>query len=61
MLQWLSENAGTIIISALLILMVAFLVRGLIRDKKAGRPICSGGCAGCSGCCPGCFQGGKKK
>ena len=42
---------GDIIVLAALAAIVGLIVRGMIRDKKAGK--CSG-CSGCSGCtgCP---------
>jgi len=49
MLTWLSENLVNIVIIAILVLVVGLLVRGMIRDKKAGKSSC-GSCAGCGGC-----------
>lgn len=54
MIAWLSSNIGTILVSLLLILVVAFIVRGIIRDKKAGRHSCGGGSCGCGGSCGSC-------
>ena len=34
MLQWISENVGTILICMGLIVIVALIVRSLIRQKK---------------------------
>ena len=44
---------GDIIVLAALAVIIGLIVRGMIRDKKAGK--CSG-CSGCSGCtgCAGC-------
>ncbi len=42
---------GDIIVIAVLFLIIALIVRGMIRDKKAGK--CCG-CSGCSGNCAGC-------
>lgn len=52
MMGFLSENLSTIVITLILIIVVALIVRGMIRDKKAGKLCsgCSGGCGGCSGC-----------
>ncbi len=47
-MNWFTENAGTILVSLVLVLLVAFIVRGLIRDKREGRSSCGGDC----GCCP---------
>ena len=51
---------GDIIVIAVLVLIIGLIIRGMIRDKKAGR--CSGcsGCSGCTGCtsrgCCGCSE-----
>lgn len=37
MLQWISENVGTILICMGLIVIVALIVRSLIRQKKQGK------------------------
>ena len=48
---------GDMIVIAALVLIIGLIVRGMIRDKKAGR--CSG-CSGCTGCpsrgCCGCSE-----
>ena len=41
MLQWISENVGTILICMGLIVIVALIVRSLIRQKKQGKSSCS--------------------
>lgn len=46
-LSWLTANAGTIFVCALLLAMVAGLILVLIRDKKRGKSCC-GGCSGCA-------------
>ena len=50
-------TVGDMIVIAVLVMVVALIVRGMIRDKKKGK--CSG-CSGCSSCasckysCNGC-------
>lgn len=48
---------GDMIVIAALVLIIGLIVRGMIRDKKAGK--CSG-CSGCTGCpsrgCCGCSE-----
>ena len=53
MLLWLEANLVSILLSALLIAAVALIIRGLIRDRKAGKHICGGSCGACacSGAC----------
>lgn len=48
MLQWFSANLGTILISALLLVMVTAIVIYLVRQKRAGKSSCGAGCAHCA-------------
>ena len=48
MLQWIGENAGTIIVSIVLAALVAVIVVRLRRDRKRGKSSCGCNC----GCCP---------
>ena len=48
MLQWINENVGTILICMGLIVIVALIVRSLIRQKKQGKSSCGAGCAHCA-------------
>lgn len=42
---------GTFLVAALLIGIVGFIVRKMIRDKKNGKSLqCGCGCEHCSGC-----------
>ena len=58
MFAWLSANLINIILVAVLVLIVGLLLRGMIRDKKAGKSSCGGNCASC-GACGGCSACGK--
>jgi hypothetical protein len=58
MLAWLSANLINIVLIAAVALLVALLIRGLIRDKKAGKSACGGNCASC-GACGGCSACGS--
>ena len=51
MLQWISANIGTILISLVLLAVVALIIRSMMRDKKQGKSSCGGNCASCGGCC----------
>lgn len=42
---------GTLIISGVLVLVVAFIVSGIIHDHKKGKHICGGNCSVCHGSC----------
>lgn len=46
MVSWLSENLGTVLISAVIAGLVVLAVICLIRNRKKGRN-CSCGCEGC--------------
>ena len=48
MLSWLSANLGTIIVSAVLVLIVALVLFVMIRDKRAGKSTCSHSCGSCA-------------
>ena len=58
MLTWLSANLINIVLAAVIVLVVGFLIRSMIRDKKAGTRSCGGNCA-CCGACSGCSACGK--
>ena len=53
MFAWIAQNLGTILISAVLLVIVIAIVRYLIRQKKQGKSSCGAGCAHCAnaGCC----------
>ena len=53
MLAWITENIGTILISAVLLLVVVLIIRKLVKDKKIGKSSCGCNCAHCamSGSC----------
>ena len=53
MLAWLSANLINIALIFVIVLVVALLLRSMIRDKKAGKSSCGGNCADC-GACSGC-------
>ena len=50
MLNWLSANLVNIALIAALVLIVGLLIRGMIRDWKAGKSPCGGNCASCGAC-----------
>ena len=45
MLQWISANIGTILISLVLLAVVALIIRSMVHDKKQGKSSCGGNCA----------------
>ena len=48
MLNWITENLSTIIVSLVFILIVAAIIRKLVRDKKKGKSSCGCNCAHCA-------------
>ena len=40
MLAWITENIGTILISAVLLLVVVLIIRKLVKDKKKAKASC---------------------
>ena len=51
MLAWFTANWLTVVVLCVLGLIVFGIVRGMIRDRKAGKRSC-----GCSGDCSHCAQ-----
>ena len=50
MLIWLAQNWINLVLIAVLVLVVALLIRGLIRDRQSGCAGCGGSCSSCGGC-----------
>lgn len=50
MLNFFSDNIGTIIVAAVLSVIIGAIVFSIIRNKKKGKNSCSCGCTGCAGC-----------
>jgi len=50
MLAWLIENAGSLLVLALIAAAVSLIVGKLVRDRRAGRHCCGGDCSACRGC-----------
>ena len=48
MFAWIAQNLGTILISAVLLVIVIAIVRYLIRQKKQGKSSCGAGCEDCA-------------
>ena len=63
MLSWLSDNLVNIALIAAIVLIVALLIRVMVRDRRAGKAPCGGNCASCGACrgCQGCRQCGPAK
>ena len=64
MLIWFSANWINILFIALITAMVFLLIRGMIRDRKAGKHACGDNCASCGACsscraCSACGTGGS--
>jgi hypothetical protein len=47
MFDFLVNNAGTIIISAALLVILCFAVISIMKDKKKGKCSCGGNCGSC--------------
>ena len=50
MFTWLSANLVNLVIVAVLVLIVGFASRSMIRDRKAGKSSCGCNCASCGAC-----------
>ena len=53
MLAGLAANLINIVLILAVAALLGLIVRGMIRDRKAGRSSCGGSCADC-GACHGC-------
>lgn len=53
MVQWLTDNLGNICISLVLVIIVAAIICGIIKDKRQGKSSCGCNCSHCamSGSC----------
>ena len=60
MIKFIIENAGSFIVGAIVLLIVAAIVISMIRKKRSGSASCSCGCD-CGGCSvsSGCHQEGN--
>lgn len=47
MIAFVAANLSTILISALLFLVVALIIRSMIKKRKSGKSGCGCGCDGC--------------
>ncbi|MGI6115499.1 MULTISPECIES: FeoB-associated Cys-rich membrane protein [unclassified Clostridium] len=61
MLQFLTENLGTILVGLAVALLLTLVVVKLLRDRKKGKSVCScgGACSGCPGAAM-CHHGQSK-
>ena len=55
MIAWFIGNSGTIFVSIVLLLLVFFIIRHMIKERKSGKGGCGSGSSGCanSGMCHG--------
>ena len=62
-MTFLINNIGTILTGAVLLIIVALVLRTMIRDKKTGKGGCGGSGGGCSNACAcqGSVKSGKVK
>lgn len=50
MFVWIMTNSGTLITLLILVAVVIFIIKVMIRDKKQGKSSCGGNCAHCKMC-----------
>ena len=48
MLEWITANLGTIVVSAVPVLVIGLIIARMIGNKKSGKPSCSCGCSECA-------------
>ncbi len=49
-MNWLLNNAGTIICSLVVVLIAALAIRSVIKEKSSGKCSCGGNCSACGAC-----------
>ena len=47
MLSYIFDNAGTIAVSLILLVLVVLAIRKIASDRRAGKHSCGGNCGGC--------------
>ncbi len=48
MIGWLADNASTIIVGLILLVIVIGIIRHIIKDKCRGKSSCGCGCSNCA-------------
>ena len=58
MLAWLVANLVNLVLILAVAALLGLIVRGMVRDRKAGKSPCGGSCADCGVCgsCGRCRQ-----
>ena len=51
MFAWIAENAATIIVTAVVLVLIGVAVLSLLKDKKNKKGGCTGNCASCGMSC----------
>ncbi len=59
MLDFLACNYGSIIVGAVLLGVIALIIRKIVKDKRAGKCSC-GSCSSCGGGCSACGRCGAE-
>ena len=54
MLSWFLANWVNAALIAAVLAVIALILWGMIRDRRAGRSACGCSCSGCGGACAGC-------
>lgn len=48
MLEFITNNLGTLIVGLILLIIVISIVRSMVKNKKAGKSNCGCGCKDCA-------------
>ena len=46
-MSFITDNLGTIVFGLLLFLLVILIIKSMIKDKKAGKSLCTHDCSSC--------------
>jgi hypothetical protein len=48
MIDFISENIGTIIVGLILAVIIFIIIRKMVKDKHSGKSSCGCNCSGCA-------------
>lgn len=56
MLDWFTQNGGTLLVSAVVLLLAGAAAWSLVKGRRKGKPSCGCGCSHCAMHCGGAKQ-----
>ena len=53
MSEFFASYGGSLIAGVIVLAVVALIIAGIVKDRRAGKHLCGGDCANCHGCASG--------